>query len=125
MSQRQNILFPHSIDRKRALVVLIRINTSKGGRLVKITSAIRSVLIALVALAGLSSAVVADTGTVRLTIYKAGWVIGSSGGTGTLYFTSAAGPIRSRRELAASFHELGIVPKKVDPREIVWKVPAL
>jgi len=33
--------------------------------------------------------------------------------------------IRSQQELAASFHELGIVPKKVDPREIVWKVPAL
>jgi hypothetical protein len=93
MSQRQNILFPHSIDRKRALVVLIRINTSKGGRLVKITSAIRSVLIALVALAGLSSAVVADTGTVRLTIYKAGWVIGGSGGTGTLYFRGRAYPL--------------------------------
>ena len=59
----------------------------------KIASAIRSALIALVALAGLSSAGVADTGTVRLTIYKAGWVIGGSGGTGTLYFRGRAYPL--------------------------------
>ncbi len=32
--------------------------------------------------------------------------------------------IRSQRELAASFHELGIVPRKVDPQEILWKAPA-
>jgi sulfonate transport system substrate-binding protein len=31
--------------------------------------------------------------------------------------------IRSQQELAASFHELGIVPKKVDPKEIVWTPP--
>ncbi len=31
--------------------------------------------------------------------------------------------IQSQRELAASFHELGIVPKKVDPKEIVWTAP--
>jgi hypothetical protein len=59
----------------------------------KFASAIRSALIALVALAGLSSAAVADTGTVRLTIYKAGWVIGGSGGTGTLYFRGRAYPL--------------------------------
>ena len=52
----------------------------------KISSAVRTTLIALVALAGLSSASLADSGTVRLTIYKAGWFIGGSGGSGTLYF---------------------------------------
>lgn len=51
------------------------------------TSTLRASLMALVALcgAGLSSAH-ADGGTVSLTIYKAGWVIGGSGGGGTLNF---------------------------------------
>jgi hypothetical protein len=52
----------------------------------RISSTTRTALIALVALAGLSSASLADNGTVRLTIYKAGWIIGGSGGSGTLYF---------------------------------------
>ena len=52
----------------------------------KISSAVRTALIALVALAGLSSASFGDSGTVRLTIYKAGWIIGGSGGSGTLRF---------------------------------------
>jgi hypothetical protein len=56
----------------------------------KISSAVRTTLIALVALAGLSSASLADSGTVRLTIYKAGWIIGGSGGSGTLYFRGRA-----------------------------------
>jgi len=33
--------------------------------------------------------------------------------------------IELQQELAASFYDLGIVPRKVDPREIVWKAPAL
>jgi len=52
----------------------------------KMSSAIRTTLIALVASIGLSSASFADSGTVRLTIYKAGWIIGGSGGSGALYF---------------------------------------
>ncbi len=52
----------------------------------KMSSAIRAALIALVACVGLSSASFADSGTVRLTIYKAGWIIGGSGGGGTLHF---------------------------------------
>jgi hypothetical protein len=52
----------------------------------KISSAVRTMLVALVAVAGLSSASLADSGTVRLTIYKAGWIIGGSGGSGSLYF---------------------------------------
>lgn len=31
--------------------------------------------------------------------------------------------IESQRQLATVFHELGIVPKKVDPRDIVWRAP--
>ncbi|HWE20105.1 MAG TPA: hypothetical protein VG758_23485 [Hyphomicrobiaceae bacterium] len=52
----------------------------------KISSAVRTAVIALVVLAGLSSSSLADSGTVRLTIYKAGWIIGGSGGNGVLYF---------------------------------------
>ena len=51
----------------------------------KILSAVRA-LIALVAFASLSSASYADSGYVTLTIYKAGWIIGGSGGSGTLNF---------------------------------------
>jgi hypothetical protein len=50
------------------------------------SSPIRTALIALVALAASFSAGLADSGTVTLTIYKAGWVIGGSGGSGTLRF---------------------------------------
>jgi hypothetical protein len=59
----------------------------------RIPSALRGTLVALVALAGLSSASVADSGTVRLTIYKAGWIIGGSGGSGTLYFRGRTYPL--------------------------------
>ncbi|MET0539668.1 MAG: hypothetical protein ABWZ64_17280 [Xanthobacteraceae bacterium] len=54
----------------------------------KISSAIRMALLALVAFAGatFSSASHADEGFVQLTIYKAGWVIGGSGGSGVLDF---------------------------------------
>ena len=54
----------------------------------KKTSAIRVALLALTAFAGaaLSSAAVAEEGTVSLVIYKAGWIIGGSGGSGTLNF---------------------------------------
>jgi hypothetical protein len=50
--------------------------------------AIRGALVALTAVAGtaLSSASHAESGMVSLTIYKAGWVIGGSGGGGTLTF---------------------------------------
>jgi hypothetical protein len=54
----------------------------------KMSSAIRGALVALTAFAGatLSSAAHADSGFVSLTIYKAGWIIGGSGGGGTLNF---------------------------------------
>ena len=54
----------------------------------KLSSAIRAVLLVLTAFAGasFSSASHADSGTVSLTIYKAGWIIGGSGGGGTLNF---------------------------------------
>ena len=54
----------------------------------RMSSAFRAALFALTAFAGttLSTASHADSGTVQLVIYKAGWVIGGSGGGGTLNF---------------------------------------
>ncbi len=61
----------------------------------KMSSAVRVALFALTACAGasLSSAVCADDGIVSLTIYKAGWIIGGSGGGGTLNFHGRSYPL--------------------------------
>jgi hypothetical protein len=61
----------------------------------KMLSAIRVALIALTAFAGaaLSSAAHADEGFVSLTIYKAGWIIGGSGGGGVLTFHGRSYPL--------------------------------
>ena len=61
----------------------------------KMPSAIRATVLALAALTGvtLSSAVRADEGFVQLTIYKAGWVIGGSGGSGVLDFRGRRYPL--------------------------------
>ncbi|WP_458757427.1 hypothetical protein ACSVBT_16510 [Afipia sp. TerB] len=58
-------------------------------------SVLRSPLIALAAMLGLalSTAAHADSGTVRLTIYKGGWFIGGSGGGGTLTFRGKTYPL--------------------------------
>ena len=63
----------------------------------KMPSAIRVALLALVAFAAatLSSASHADEGTVSLVIYKAGWIIGGSGGSGTLNFRGRSYPLSS------------------------------
>ena len=52
----------------------------------KLASTFRAALVAIAALAGLSTAAQADSGFVTLTIYKAGWIIGGSGGSGVLNF---------------------------------------
>ncbi|MGY3607862.1 MULTISPECIES: hypothetical protein [unclassified Bradyrhizobium] len=61
----------------------------------KLPSAFRAALLALSAFAGaiLSSAAHADSGTVSLTIYKAGWIIGGSGGGGVLNFHGRRYPL--------------------------------
>jgi hypothetical protein len=51
----------------------------------KMIFVLRAALVALFAFAGLSSAN-ADEGTISLVIYKAGWIIGGSGGNGVLHF---------------------------------------
>lgn len=52
----------------------------------KMSATLRTALLALAAVAISSSASYADSGYVRLTIYKAGWIIGGSGGGGVLKF---------------------------------------
>ena len=53
----------------------------------KLSSGLRACLVAFTALIGVGlSSAHADSGSVQLTIYKAGWVIGGSGGGGTLNF---------------------------------------
>jgi hypothetical protein len=61
----------------------------------KIRSALRAALLALLAFAGvaLSSAARADEGAVTLVIYKAGWIIGGSGGGGSLNFRGRTYPL--------------------------------
>jgi hypothetical protein len=63
-------------------------HSTPGEHHMQLSSAIRGALVAVMAFAcaGLSSAAHADSGTVSLTIYKAGWIIGGSGGGGTLNF---------------------------------------
>ena len=52
----------------------------------RLSSAVRTIALVLVAFAGLSSAARADDGYVQLTIYKGGWIIGGNGGGGVLDF---------------------------------------
>jgi len=61
----------------------------------KMPSVIRVTVLAFAALTGvaLSSAAHADEGFVQLTIYKAGWVIGGSGGSGVLDFRGRRYPL--------------------------------
>ena len=61
----------------------------------KMPSVIRATVLAFAALTGvtLSSAAHADEGFVQLTIYKAGWVIGGSGGSGVLNFHGRRYPL--------------------------------
>jgi hypothetical protein len=59
----------------------------------RISTAVRTALVALVAFVGSSAASYADSGFVTLTIYKAGWIIGGSGGNGSLYFRGRYYPL--------------------------------
>jgi hypothetical protein len=69
------------------------VNEIPGGELsMKISSAFRAALVALAAVVGVSCAH-ADEGFVSLVIYKAGWIIGGSGGGGTLTFHGRSYPL--------------------------------
>jgi hypothetical protein len=54
----------------------------------RFSSGLRAGLIALLALgsASLAPAAHADSGTIRISVYKAGWILGASGGSGILTF---------------------------------------
>ena len=53
----------------------------------RIPNLLRGAVIALIAMIGVGvQSAHADSGTIRLTIFKAGWIIGGSGGSGTLTF---------------------------------------
>ena len=58
----------------------------------KLASTLRAALIALLMLVGTSVAR-ADEGFVSLVIYKAGWIIGGSGGSGVLQFRGRTYPL--------------------------------
>lgn len=58
-----------------------------------IRARLSAAVVALAALAGSTTASLADSGYVTLTIYKAGWIIGGSGGGGTLEFHGRQYPL--------------------------------
>jgi hypothetical protein len=61
----------------------------------RISSQFRAGLIALIAVVGASmtSAAYAESGTIRISVVKAGWFIGGSGGSGTLTFRGRVYPL--------------------------------
>src|SRR5712691_3288737 len=63
-------------------------NPSNGGSTMQLSHQFRAGLVALIAIVGASfaSAAYADSGTIYLTVIQGGWIIGGSGGSGTLTF---------------------------------------
>jgi len=59
----------------------------------RLASTFRAALIVLTALIGASSAARADSGNISIRIIKAGFVIGGSAGSGTLYFHGRRYPL--------------------------------
>lgn len=61
----------------------------------RLRSGLRASLIALMALAGAGTATTAhaDSGSIRLSVVKGGWVIGGSGGSGVLHFRGRSYPL--------------------------------
>jgi opacity protein-like surface antigen len=56
-------------------------------------SSLRVTLVALAALLAASASALADSGTVRISFVKAGWVIGGSVGSGTLHYRGRTYPL--------------------------------
>jgi hypothetical protein len=79
---------------RRSVGRATRFNTI-GEPTMRISSGLRAALIALTALTGasLSSAAQADEGFINITVVKAGWIIGGSGGSGTLTFQGRRYPL--------------------------------
>lgn len=61
----------------------------------RISQTFRACLVAAMAMVGaaVSSSAHADSGTIRLTLYKAGWFIGGAGGYGTLTYQGKNYPL--------------------------------
>jgi lipid-binding SYLF domain-containing protein len=87
---------------------------------------LRSGLIGLIAVVGasVSSAAYADSGTIRITVLKAGWFIGGSGGSGTLTFHGrryalAIGGLSAGLVFgAAETHFVGVVSNILRPSDV-------
>jgi hypothetical protein len=56
-------------------------------------STLRVLAVALVATLAASASALADTGTVRISFVKAGWVVGGTAGSGTLTFRGRTYPL--------------------------------
>ncbi|MGE0753110.1 MAG: hypothetical protein AB7K64_21275 [Variibacter sp.] len=92
----------------------------------RLSQTFRAALIALMALAGLalSSTARADNATIRFSVIKAGWFVGGSGGSGTLYFRGrryriGLGGISAGFVFGASETRFsGTVSNIYDPRDI-------
>ena len=59
----------------------------------RFSSGLRAGLVALMAITGVTSAAYADSGTIRISVVKAGWIIGGNGGSGTLTFHGRKYPL--------------------------------
>ena len=68
-------------------------NVIQGDFLMQLSSAIRAALIALAVTGAGLTTVYADFGGIRFNVIKAGFVVGGSGGSGTLVFHGRAYPI--------------------------------
>ena len=69
-------------------IVALAINPFHMDDTMRFSSGLRAGLIALIALVGasVSTAAYADSGTIRINVYKGGWFVGASGGSGILTF---------------------------------------
>src|SRR5262250_3146973 len=67
--------------------------SSKGDFLMQLSSAIRAALIALTVTGAGLTTVYADFGGIRFNVIKAGFVVGGSGGSGTLVFHGRRYPL--------------------------------
>jgi hypothetical protein len=69
-------------------IVALAINPFHKDDNMRFSSGLRAGLIALMALVGasVSTAAYADSGTIRINVLKAGWILGASGGSGILTF---------------------------------------
>ena len=70
-----------------SLAVVISHNDIQGGLPLRVSDALRGALTAwTVTAAALATAAYADSGSIRFTVVKAGFVVGASAGGGTLLF---------------------------------------